>query len=48
VFYSSQDHLRTRTHDLDHPVLGGVKNTARKGDLQCAFSLDVLMVPLSM
>jgi hypothetical protein len=35
--------------DLDHPVLTGEKNTdswrTRKGDLQRAFPLDVLMVP---
>jgi hypothetical protein len=37
--------------DLNHPVLAGAKNIdswhARKGDLQCAFLLDVLMVPSS-
>jgi hypothetical protein len=37
--------------DLDHPILASAKNTnnwkARKGDLQCAFPLDVLMVPSS-
>jgi hypothetical protein len=52
VFCSSQDHLGTRTHDLDHPILAGAKNTdswhARKGDLQRAFPLDVPMVPSSM
>jgi hypothetical protein len=51
VLYSSQDHLRTRTRDLDHPVLVGVKNIdswhTRNGDLQRAFPLDVLMVPSS-
>jgi hypothetical protein len=35
--------------DLDHHIIAGVENTdswpARKGDLQCAFPLDVLMVP---
>jgi hypothetical protein len=48
VLCSSQDHLGTGTHDLDHPVLASVENTdswhARKGDLQHAFPLDVLMV----
>jgi hypothetical protein len=49
VICSSQDHLKTGTHDLDHPVLAGVENTdswhARKGELQRAFPLDVLMIP---
>jgi hypothetical protein len=27
VLYSSQDHLGTRTCDLDHPILVGAKNT---------------------
>jgi hypothetical protein len=49
VLCSSQDHLRTRTHDLDHPILAGAENTdswcVRKGDLQRAILLDVLMVP---
>jgi hypothetical protein len=49
---SSQDHLRTGTRNLDHPVLAGAKNTnswrARMGDLQGDFPLDVLMVPSSM
>jgi hypothetical protein len=27
VLCSSQDHLRTGTHDLDHPVLAGAENT---------------------
>jgi hypothetical protein len=35
--------------DLDHPILVGVENIdswcTRKGDLQCAFPLDVQMVP---
>jgi hypothetical protein len=48
---SSQDHLETRTRDLDHPVLADAENTnsshARKVDLQHAFPLDVLMVPSS-
>jgi hypothetical protein len=52
VLYSLQDHFRTEMRDLDHHVLVGAKNTndwhARKGDLQHAFSLDVLMVPSSM
>jgi hypothetical protein len=52
VLYSSQDYLRTGTHDLDHPVLASAKNTdswhARKGDLQDAFPPDVLMVPSSV
>jgi hypothetical protein len=38
--------------DLDHHVLAGAENTnswcARKGHLQCAFPLDVLMVPSSV
>jgi hypothetical protein len=51
VFYSLQDHLRTGTHDLDHPILVGAKNTNswhnRKGDLLCAFSLNIPMIPSS-
>jgi hypothetical protein len=51
VFCSSQDHLKTRTRDLDHPVLARAKNTdswhVEKGDLQHDFPLDVLTVPLS-
>jgi hypothetical protein len=51
VLCSSQDHLRTETHDLDYMYLKGAKNTdswrARKGDLQRAFPLDVPMVPSS-
>jgi hypothetical protein len=39
-------------HDLDHPIFAGAKNTdswcTRKGDLQRAFPLDVLMVPSSV
>jgi hypothetical protein len=35
-------------HDLNHHVLGGVENTdswhAKKGDLQRAFPLEILMV----
>jgi hypothetical protein len=35
--------------DLDHPILAGVENTdswpSRNWDLQCAFPIDVLMVP---
>jgi hypothetical protein len=27
VLCSSQDHLRTRIHDLDHTILAGAKNT---------------------
>jgi hypothetical protein len=27
VLYSSQDHLRTGTRDLDHPVLADAENT---------------------
>jgi hypothetical protein len=38
--------------DLDHPILAGAKYTdswrTRKGDLQRAFPLDVMMVPSSM
>jgi hypothetical protein len=49
VLCSSQDHLRTGIHDLDHPICCQCKNTdswhARKGDLQHAFPLDVPMVP---
>jgi hypothetical protein len=30
VLCSSQDHLRTRTRDLDHPILCGAKNTDKK------------------
>jgi hypothetical protein len=52
VLCSSQDHLGTGTHDLDHPVLTGAETTdnshARKGDLQRAFHLDVPMVPSSV
>jgi hypothetical protein len=29
VLCSSQDHLRNRTCDLDHPVLAGAENTDR-------------------
>jgi hypothetical protein len=51
MLHSSQDHLGTGTHDLDHPVLAVAKSTdswhAEKGDLQRAFLLDVLMVPSS-
>jgi hypothetical protein len=49
VLCSSQDHLRTGMRDLDHPILAGAENTdswpARNWDLQCAFPLDVMMVP---
>jgi hypothetical protein len=49
VLCSSKDYLRTRTCDLNHPVLSGAKNTnswhASKGDLQRAIPLNVLMVP---
>jgi hypothetical protein len=52
VLCSLQDHLRTRTLDPDHPVLAGVENIdswcTRKGDLQRACPLDILMVPSSM
>jgi hypothetical protein len=52
VLYSSQDHLKTGSRNLDHPVLTGVKNTdswrVSKGDLHPAFSLDILMVPSSV
>jgi hypothetical protein len=38
--------------DLDHPVLAGVENTdswhTRKGDLENAFPLGVMMVPSSV
>jgi hypothetical protein len=48
VLSSSQDHLRTGTCDIDHPVLPGAENTdswhARKEDLQRSFPLDVQMV----
>jgi hypothetical protein len=48
VLCSSQDHLRTGMHDLNHHVLGGAENTnswhAKKGDLQRAFPLEILMV----
>jgi hypothetical protein len=51
VFCSLQDHLRTGTCDLDHPVLAGPKNIdswhARKEDLHHAFPLDVPMVSSS-
>jgi hypothetical protein len=51
VLCSSQDHLRTRTCDLDHPGLADTKNTnnwlTRKGDLQHVFPLYVPMVPSS-
>jgi hypothetical protein len=37
VLCSSQDHLGTGTHNLDHPVLAGVENSdswhAKKEDL---------------
>jgi hypothetical protein len=52
MLYSSQDQLRTGTRDLDYHVLVGVENTdswrTRKGNLQHAFHLDVLMVPSTM
>jgi hypothetical protein len=52
VLCNSQDHLRTRIHVLDHPVLASVENThswrARNGNLQRPFPLDVLMVPSSV
>jgi hypothetical protein len=52
VLGSLQDHLRTGTRDLDHPILASAKNTnswhARKRDLQPTFCLDVLMVPSSV
>jgi hypothetical protein len=45
VLCSLQDHLRTRTCDVDHHVLVGAKNTdswhTRKLDLQHTFPLDV-------
>jgi hypothetical protein len=48
VLCSSQDHLKTRTRDLDHPILVGAENTdswcTRKRDLQHTFSLDILIV----
>jgi hypothetical protein len=48
VLCSSQHHLRTETYNLDHPVLAGAENIdswhGRKGDLQHAFPLDVLVV----
>jgi hypothetical protein len=52
VLHSSQDHLRKGTCDLNHPfILPVEKNTdswcARKGDLQRATPLDILMVPSS-
>jgi hypothetical protein len=51
VLCSSEDHLRTGTHDLSQPFLTDAKNTnswhARNGDLQCVFPLDILMVPSS-
>jgi hypothetical protein len=31
VFCSSQDHLKTGTHDLDHLVLAGAKNADNSG-----------------
>jgi hypothetical protein len=37
VLYSSQDHLRIRMRDLDHPVLAGVENT----DI-CAFTYHIV------
>jgi hypothetical protein len=52
VLGSLQDHLKTGTRDLDHPILASAKNTnswhARKRDLQPTFCLDVLMVPSSV
>jgi hypothetical protein len=49
VLCSSQNHLRTGTRDLDHPVHIGAKNIGswrvKKGDLQRTFPLDVPMVP---
>jgi hypothetical protein len=49
VLGSSQDYLRTRTRDLDHPVLTSAENTdswcTRKRDLQRALPLDITMVP---
>jgi hypothetical protein len=48
VLCSLEDHIRTGTCDLNHPVLAGVENTdswhAMKVDLQHGFPLDVLMV----
>jgi hypothetical protein len=49
VLCSLQDHLRTRTRNLDHRILVDAENTnsspARKGDLQHTFPLDIPMVP---
>jgi hypothetical protein len=51
VLGSSQNHLKIGRRDLDHPILASVKTTnswcARSGDLQCAFPLDIPMVPSS-
>jgi hypothetical protein len=51
VLHSLQDHLRIGTHDLDHPISCPCNNTdswcSRKGYLQHATPLDVLMVPSS-
>jgi hypothetical protein len=49
VLCSSQDHIRTGTCDPDNTVSYQCKNTdswcTRKGDLQCIFARDILMVP---
>jgi hypothetical protein len=51
VLCSSQDHLRTRTPNIDQPVLVSAKNTdschTRKRDLLRVFPLYVSMVPSS-
>jgi hypothetical protein len=51
VFYSLQNYLRTGRRDLDHPILAGAENIEswhiRKGDLQCVFLLDIMMVASS-
>jgi hypothetical protein len=51
VLCNSQDHLEIGTRDLDHAILVNAQNTnswcTKKGDLQCAFPLDVPMVPSS-
>jgi hypothetical protein len=52
VLRCSQDHLRTGMNDLDHHVFCRCRKyrqlVCHKGDLQCAFSLDVSMVHSSV
>jgi hypothetical protein len=51
VLRSSQDHLRTGTCDLDHPISCRCKKyqqlACQEGDLQHGFASNVSMVPSS-